>query len=392
MALDRTGFKRERFEDVFASMEEKARETFGETVNTSARSPLGIILRIVAWVLARLWQDAEDIYNSAYVNTAEGVSLDRLGPYVGVSRILDQYATGHVVLTGTPGYIVQAGFRVAAGERYFETDDNVTIGPDGKVTAAITAVEPGQLGNVAAGTIIDIVNPNADVTDVTNPEPTGGGREKETDTEFRDRFSLSVASGGSGTVESIRGVLLSVPGVRAATVIENTTNTTDSDGRPPKSFEAYVLGGQPDEIGSAIFAKKAAGIEAYGSESVTVTDLAGYPHEVRFSYAQTAPVAIRVTVSKNSSYPADGTALIKTAIIKYIGGEDADGQLYAGLSMGAAIIHARLVATVLTIPGVVDVNVEISTDDGASWLEGNIPILPQSVAQINADHITVVTI
>ncbi|MFE0394760.1 baseplate J/gp47 family protein [Paenibacillus lactis] len=392
MALDRTGFKRERFEDVFASMEEKARETFGETVNTSARSPLGIILRIVAWVLARLWQDAEDIYNSAYVNTAEGVSLDRLGPYVGVSRILDQYATGHVVLTGTPGYIVQAGFRVAAGERYFETDDNVTIGPDGKVTAAITAVEPGQLGNVAAGTIIDIVNPNADVTDVTNPEPTGGGREKETDTEFRDRFSLSVASGGSGTVESIRGVLLSVPGVRAATVIENTANTTDADGRPPKSFEAYVLGGQPDEIGSAIFGKKAAGIEAYGSESVTVTDLAGYPHEVRFSYAQTAPVAIRVTVSKNSSYPADGTALIKTSIIKYIGGEDADGQLYAGLSMGASIIHARLVATVLTIPGVVDATVEISTDDGASWDEGNIPILPQSVAQISADHIMVVTL
>lgn len=390
MALDRTGFKRERFEDVFSSMEEKAREAFGETINTSARSPLGIILRIVAWVIARLWQDTEDVYNSAYVNTAEGTSLDRLGPYVGVTRIMNQYAVGKVELTGTPGYIVQAGFRVAAGERYFETDDLVTIGSNGKVMANITAIEPGQTGNVAAGWITDIVNPNADVIAVTNPAATGGGREKETDQEFRDRFSLSVASGGSGTVDSIRGVLLSVPGVRAAAVIENTAKTPDAEGRPGKSFEAYVLGGQPEDIGAAIFIKKAAGIEPYGTERVMVTDLAGNPHEVRFSYARIEPVMLRVTVTKNSSYPLDGVAMMKTAMIKYIGGEDADGQLYSGLSMGAPVIHARLVATALTIPGVDDATVEVSTDAGVTWHEGNVPILRQSVAQVDADSITVV--
>lgn len=82
--------------------------------------------------------------------------------------------------------------------------------------------------------------------------------------------------------------------------------------------------------------------------------------------------------------------MMKTAMIKYIGGEDADGQLYSGLSMGAPVIHARLVATALTIPGVDDATVEISTDAGVTWHEGNVPILRQSVAQVDADSITVV--
>ncbi|CAH1190285.1 hypothetical protein PAECIP111893_00257 [Paenibacillus plantiphilus] len=386
--LDRTGFKRQRFEDIFGSMEAKTKEVFGETTNTSERSPLGLLLRVVAWALARLWQDTEAVYNNGYINTAEGNNLDRLGPYVGVTRIMAQYATGSVVLTGSPGYIVQAGFVVAAGDFYFETDTDAVIAPEGTATATITAMEPGQRGNFAANMITDIVNPNADVTDVTNPISTGGGREKETDQEFRDRFELSVSAGGAGTVDSIRGALLSVPSVRAAAVIENTTNAV-VNGRPPKSFEAYVLGGQPPDIGAAIFGKKAAGIESFGDEAVIVTDLSGNDHEVRFSYAETITLSVRVTVTKNASYPADGVAKIKTAMIKYVGGEDADGQLYAGLTMGDDVIYARMIAAVLSVPGVEDTTIELSTDDGSIWEQQNIEVDQHQVAQTSAAQIEV---
>lgn len=387
--LDRAGFKRQRFEDIFASMETKTKEVFGETTNTSERSPMGLLLRVVAWSLSRLWQTAEQVYNSGYINTAVGNNLDRLGPYVGVIRITEQYATGLVTLTGTPGYIVPAGFRVATGDIYFETDADVPIGSGGTISAMISAVNPGQSGNVAAGAITDIVNPNADVTAVTNPAATGGGREKETDEEFRDRFEQSVATGGVG-VDSIRGVLLGVKGVRAAAVIENVSRTDDSAGRPGKSFEAYVLGGAAADIGAAIFSKKAAGIESYGTESVTVLDLAGNAHEVHFSYAQTVSISVKVTVTRNASYPADGAAQLKTALIKYIGGEDADGQLYAGLTMGDDVVYARMIATALTIPGVDDADVELSLDGGVSWFTHNIAIDPQEVAQTAANKISVV--
>ncbi|PZD96406.1 hypothetical protein DNH61_07805 [Paenibacillus sambharensis] len=386
--LDKTGFKRQRFEDIYASMEEKAREVFGDNVKTSERSPLGLILRIFAWILARLWQTAESVYYSGYINTAEGTSLDRLGPFVGVSRLIEQHAVGMVILTGTPGYIVQAGFRLAAGDIYFETVDQVVIQTDGRVKAAIRAVTAGQTGNVAAGIITEIVNPNADVLSVTNPAATNGGREKETDTEFRERFSLSVSAGGAATVDSIRGALLSVPGIRAATVIENASSEV-MDGRSPKSFEAYVLGGSPNEIGRAIFSKKAAGIESVGEQVVTVTDLGGNPHEVRFSYAPTIQLEVRVAVAVTSSFPIDGAGRIKTAIIRYIGGEDVDGQVYSGLSMGEDVILSRMTAAVFTVPGVEDVSTELSLDGGETWLQHNIAIERQQVAQADAERIQV---
>lgn len=55
------------------SMEDRAREQFGEDVNTSSKTPLGIIIRIFAWFLAGLWDIAERVYNSGFVSKSEGV-------------------------------------------------------------------------------------------------------------------------------------------------------------------------------------------------------------------------------------------------------------------------------------------------------------------------------
>lgn len=180
--LDETGFKRKRFADLFDEMEDKAKEAWGDDVNTSEKSPLGIILRIAAWFLAIVWGVAEKVYYSGYVNTAEGVSLDRLGPYVGVTRILDQYATGSVTLTGTPGYTQDSGFLVSTqGDVQFETLEPAVFDVAGKAIVRVEAMESGITGNVAAGLISVIVNPNPDVTAVTNVVATSGeGRNKLT--------------------------------------------------------------------------------------------------------------------------------------------------------------------------------------------------------------------
>lgn len=106
---------------------------------------------------------------------------------------------------------------------------------------------------MAAGTITVIVNPNADLVSVINEEAVTGGRSKETDDEFRTRYTQSIAGGGGGTSESILGAVLGVSGVRAATVINNRSINTDADGRPPKSYQVYALGGDEQEIVEAIF-------------------------------------------------------------------------------------------------------------------------------------------
>ncbi|QCT03281.1 baseplate protein [Paenibacillus algicola] len=387
--LDRTGFKRRRFQDLFEEMEDKARETFGDQINTSERSPLGIILRLFAWFLAKLWGTAEDVYNSGYKNSAAGNNLDRLGPYSGVTRILEQWATGEVVLTGTAGKTIETGFQAATETGvYFETLEDVVIGPAGTVTAAIEALDSGSQGNVAAGAITIIVNPNPDITAVSNPERTQGGREKETDAEFRDRMDQAVAGGGAASLDALRGALLRLDNVRAAAVIENNTMQADPVGRPAKSYQAYVLGGDDQAIAEMIFQKGAAGIESHGDITVQVPDLGGYVHDVKFSRAEEVQLQISVDVTKNDSYPADGDEQIRSALVRYVGGEDG-GSYYNGLNMGASVIYTRLISAVYSVPGVEDVSVLVGS--GNNLQPANVQIQPFQVAQVRATDIEVIS-
>jgi uncharacterized phage protein gp47/JayE len=86
---------------------------------------------------------------------------------------------------------------------YFETTAEVTINSSGTATVSATAVEPGMAGNVGAGEISVLANPDPWLTAVTNALPASGGREKETDTEFRNRWDNSVAT-GAATLNSIK--------------------------------------------------------------------------------------------------------------------------------------------------------------------------------------------
>ncbi|MEW9702817.1 baseplate J/gp47 family protein [Paenibacillus sp. SI8] len=388
MALDSAGFKRKRFDDLFSEMEMKAKDVFGQNINTSERSVMGILLRLFAWFLAKAWQNSEDVYNSAYVNTAVGANLDRLGPYGGITRIQATQASGMLLITGVAGMTIQAGYRAAAGNIVFETIEAVTLSNAGTGTTGIRAVIPGRSGNLVMGTITTIVNPLAYVSSVINSTETAGGREKETDKEFRDRFALSSEGRGKATVGSVRSALLSVPGVRAATVVENYTSAV-VNGRPAKCLQAYVLGGNNADIGQAIFDTKAGGIEPFGSEAVTVKDDAGFEHTMYFSRADEVTTHLRFTVKVNTSYPSDGDAQLITAAIRYIGGEDADGTLYVGLNMGADVVYSRLYALSYAVEGVEDVVPEISRD-GVVWTQVNLSISPNEVAQTTYSTVKVV--
>ncbi|WP_261948764.1 baseplate J/gp47 family protein [Paenibacillus melissococcoides] len=131
--LDASGFKRMRYSDLLEQMEEQARAKYGETTNTSALSPLGIILRIFAFFLAYVWQGVEHVYYAAYRDTATGVSLDRLAPQVGIKRFQEEFAYGELTFIGTPEYTIPEGTIVGtATGKYFVTNEDLTLDNDGK--------------------------------------------------------------------------------------------------------------------------------------------------------------------------------------------------------------------------------------------------------------------
>lgn len=240
--LTSAGFRRPTYNELLDALEHKARELFGATANLTVRSPLGLFLRIFAWILNILFSVLEDVYNSRFVDTAVGTSLLNLGRAIGLRVLSAQKASGYIMVTGPPGVIVPAGWLVetAAGIQFFAVSDT-EIGAEGTVMVPFRCTSTGPDGNVAADTITTITNPGsvAGITAVTNPAAFTGGRERETDEEFRDRYYASVDYAGGVNADSIRAALLqNVDGIMEAKVFENDTDDVDDYGLPPHSIPA----------------------------------------------------------------------------------------------------------------------------------------------------------
>jgi uncharacterized phage protein gp47/JayE len=384
------GFNRKKYEDILLTMETQARALFGENVNLSVRSPLGLFIKVVAWTVSIIWQLAEKVYYSAYVDDAEGIQLDKTAKNIGIVRRGPEKATGIITVSGTEGTEITP-YNLTVG-----TLDNITYVPaetktidaTGQVDVSIVAVAYGTIGNVPGGTITQIITPIAGVDSVTNAAATSGGRNAETDEEFRDRYYNSTSKAGASTIDSITASLLNAQDVRTALVKENTTMAVDSDGRPPKSIQCYVLGGVKASVAQAIFDTKPAGIETYGTESEFVTDISGRQHTVKFSYATVKNIYLNINLVRNSQYTSDGDKLIKTEIVKYIGGTDADGQLYNGTNIGDDVIFTKLVSVISKVAGVEDFELTIGLAP-ESLSSANIVIADIEVAETAPDKVVI---
>lgn len=390
MALTKQGYKRETYEDIVARMELKAKEQFGQDIDTSERSFIGMFIRNMALPLADAWQDNENIYNSAYLKSAEGKQLDALLPYVGTSRDGATNATGYVVFSGTAGTRIELGTIVTkADDTQYYTKDDAVIDVDGTATVAIIAEQAGIIGNADIGTINKILNPVEGLESVTNLVALTDGREKESDAEVREKASLTVEGMGTATTAAIRTSLLQLDGVRAAFVDENYGDETNAYGTPIHAIQAFVLGGDDTAIAQAILDTKCAGIRPYGADIATAVDLSGQEKEIGFTRAETVNVSVRVTLTTNASFESDGRNQVIKAITQCIGGLDAEGNVYNGLNMGDDVILSKLIARIYSVNGIDDVDVQLSTD-GENYVDSNIIITQQQVAETSANAIEVI--
>jgi uncharacterized phage protein gp47/JayE len=274
--LTNEGFKRKTYVEYIEEMHEQARELYGADVDLTDRSPLGQWVMLLAYQRAEESELTEHVYNSAFIDFAEGISLDYAVKYKTLTRFPEREAVGQYTLLVDPGKTVPAGFIVGTpGEvEFFVVNEVTDVDNDGIVIVDIKALIAGASGNVQANTITEIVTPLEGITSGFNAVPTENGQDRETDTELRNRYHGTVGEGP--TVEGIGSKLMNtIAGVRSAIVIENDSDVVDADGRPPHSFEAIVLGGLPADIGQSIASSKGVGIRAFGSETVIVKDASG---------------------------------------------------------------------------------------------------------------------
>lgn len=349
MPLTENGYHRPTYDEILEAKIQTAKEFFGEDIETSEQTPFGKFIRIGAKDLAKAYEDVEAIYYARFPNTSSGVSLDRLCPFVGITRNPATYAEHNVLITGDAGTEVEE--IIVCGkdsEVTFHNIESFIIPESGSISIVVQCETAGKVGNVSV--IDEIVNPIAGVNTVEYTGTVKHGEDNESDYNLRKRFYSTSEGAGSTNANSIRAAILRVPTVKSASVISNDTNEI-VDGRPPHTFECFVYGGEEyqQEIAQAIYNKKAIGIQTCSTSDnpveIEIVDDGGTKHPITFSICENVPIYITVKYKKNNKFSTDGEVQIKNALIEHIN----------NLGVGADVVISSLYGYIYSIEGVIDV-------------------------------------
>lgn len=383
-ALTEQGFKRPIFSELLETQIQRAKEFWGENIETDEKTALGKFIRLTVYDLARAYEELEATYYARFPNTARGTSLDRVCVFAGITRNPPTEATHKIRITGTSGYTIEYGTLIgtADGVIFYVTED-VTIPESedetGTVDVVVACSELGTIGNVAVGEINTVINPEANILSVEHLEIINIAVNEETDTALRLRFAEAITGTGSATAEAIKAEVLRVANVRACKIVENDKDTADESGRPPHSFEAYVAADEEihQEIAAAIFKKKPVGIQSHGTVTKTVTASDGTAHTIRFSAIDYLNIIINVSIQKVAAFPADGEEQIKQNLIDYI----------SGYKAGVDVNKSSLYGYIHSVAGVVNATVELKTADTEDTNRISIPV--DKVANLTRENVTV---
>jgi uncharacterized phage protein gp47/JayE len=200
----------------------------------------------------------------------------------------------------------------------------------------VEAFEKGSL-NVPIEAIDTIQTPVSGWSRVNNLKVGIEGQDLETDEDLRLRRTLSLE-------RSIVKALLEIENVKQAIVFENNTDATDGDGTPAHHIWAVVNGGATADIVEAIVLNNSAGIGTRGLQSGTFTSpYTGLPLLARFDRpTEVNPVfVITYTLTEDNTFPADGVAQIKQALVAY-------GELF---QMGQDLVYSRVFSAINVVQG-----------------------------------------
>jgi len=163
----------------------------------------------IALELARLYAQLEVVYQSGFVDTASGSSLDKVVALLGIERVAGGRAAGEVEFTRSPGS--RGTISIPAGTRVITADGNVEYETTGAVTLAerqntirVVARDLEINDPLPADTLVVVPVPIAGIAGVTNPAPTAIEAQDETDDELRTRAKNFLHGSERATLGAIK--------------------------------------------------------------------------------------------------------------------------------------------------------------------------------------------
>jgi hypothetical protein len=184
------------------------------------------LLEAVSRELALLYAQLNLVYDSAFLETATGASLDRVVALLGYQRFRAGRPTGAVTFARRAGAI--GSITIPAGTPITDSADKIryeTIETRamlaGEATAQIAVRGSTDLTPVVETAVLTVVQRAiAGLDTVTNERPTTRASDDETDEQLRARARDALLASNKGTVSAIEHGLLQLPEVRSVKLVE----------------------------------------------------------------------------------------------------------------------------------------------------------------------------
>ena len=368
------GFTVKSAAEITADLDAKFVGTFGSQFDTSAESPDGQLIGVVAKLLEDVWQQAEGAYNAYSPSNAYGVGLDKVAEINGITRITNLPTSVAITFSGTAGTVVPAGYIVKTVDGLEFATVAVAVIP-AIVTAKCTT--QGAI-RILANEVHVLTTAIAGLTGATNFEPGITGIVREEDPAFRARRENSTISRGTSSIDAIyEGVKsLNLPYIA---IVENTTSAT-VDGVPANSFLVVVEGGTPAEVSQVIYDNKPQGITSYGSIVTVINDSKGYPHNIGISRPTPIDISVTTSITNLPGASVDSATLVKAAIVDYVNNLNISEDVYWSYFFSAILE---------VVPNIKINSLQIKFTVGGTFGTTDLVITPQQRARTDASKVVV---
>jgi uncharacterized phage protein gp47/JayE len=362
-------------------------ETSRRLTDRNQGSVTSVLAGAIGRELAVIHKQMEQIYWSAFVETATGQSLQHVAALLGLSRKDARFASGEVLFTRdtpAPGDIaLPAGTLVSTLEGViFETTDVRTLRRGQlSVTVPVRAVAEGPTGRVEPRAIAQVNRPIFGIDHVVNEQPTAFSSEREDDPELRRRIRGTLERAGRSTVGAIRYAL-----------IEEIPEITETDVQvvePPEAPGAVEVrlgiaaAATPElvaRVEDTIFRARPAGVRVTHNLPTRTPSPGAHAAAEGLVHGATRATALPAAVLARQ--PAGGLALRAQVLLRPADSnlgvaqrERIADQVRTSLSgyvervpMGAELIYARLLAIAVEPEEVVDAIVRVGSSDSGQRL------------------------
>lgn len=338
---------------ILAGVQADTDAAFGGGLNPALETPQGQLASSETAIIG----DKNDQFlfytNQVDPAFASGRMQDAIGRIYFLERTAAEPTSVLATCVGLAGTVIPIGALAQATDgNIYACVDGGTIPVGGSLTLAFANTLTGPVPCPAhALNVIYQAIPGWDTID--NPADGVLGSAVETRADFEARRSASVALNARNTNGSVRGVVLNVPNVLDAYVIDNPTAapvTLQGVAIAAHSIYICVAGGEQNAIAKAIFTKKPPGCGMVGATTVTVEDDSDgysppYP-DYSISYQIAAPVALTfvVTITNSSAVPSNAATLVKNAILAAFSGGDGGPRAKIGATVYASRFFGPVVA------------------------------------------------